>query len=129
MTTAPDPPAMRPGNLALRFVVELSALVGLGVGGWALGGGLGVAGAATFPLAAMAAWGTFAVPDDPSRSGGAPVPVPGVVRLLVEAVVIGGGCVGWATGGLPVVATVLAVLTVVHYGIAWPRLTWLVAVR
>lgn len=87
MTTAPAAPAMCPGNLALRFVV------------------------------------------DPSRSGDVPVPVPGVLRLLVEAVVIGGGSVGWATGGLPVLSGALVTLTIVHHGVARRRLTWLGAVR
>ncbi|WP_280456932.1 DUF2568 domain-containing protein, partial [Nocardia carnea] len=31
------------------------------------------------PVVAAAAWGVFAVPDDPSRSGAAPVAVPGPV--------------------------------------------------
>ena len=37
------------------------------------------------PLVAAAAWGVLAVPGDRSRSGKAPVAVPGAVRLGVEA--------------------------------------------
>ena len=74
-----------PINLAFRFILELAALIIFGLWGWNLGTGilryvltLGI------PILAAAAWGTFAVLDDPSRSGKAPVPVPGIIRLLLE---------------------------------------------
>ena len=35
--------------------------------------------------------GVFAVPDDPSRSGSAPIAVPGLARLTLEAAVFGVG--------------------------------------
>ena len=50
-----------------------------GAAAWLAGLGL--------PAIAAAAWVTFAVPGDPSRSGRAPVPVPGWVRLLLELAV------------------------------------------
>ncbi|MFQ6227417.1 DUF2568 domain-containing protein [Nocardia sp. NPDC002869] len=43
------------------------------------------------PVIAATAWGVIAVPDDPSRSGAAPVAVPGAIRLLVEFAVLFGG--------------------------------------
>ena len=74
-----------PINLAVRFILELSALLVMGVWGWGQGEGwfrfllaLGV------PLIAAVVWGTFAVPNDPSRSGAAPVAVPGILRLAIE---------------------------------------------
>ena len=74
-----------PINLAVRFLLEMAALISLGVWGWKVGDSwtryilaIGI------PLILAVGWGTFAVPDDPSRSGSAPVPVPGIIRLLLE---------------------------------------------
>ena len=68
----------RVANLALRFALEVCALAALGFWGWSQTEApwryvlmLGV------PALAAAVWATFTVPDDPSRSGRAPVPVPG----------------------------------------------------
>lgn len=117
---------MPPWNLALRFVLELAAWTGFAWGGWQLGSwplGLGLL------IVSVAAWGTFAVPGDPSRGGGAPVPVSGRVRLVVEVVVLGGGCVMFWIGGAPVVAIVLAALNVIHVVFAAGRLRWLISRR
>ncbi len=74
-----------PVNLAVRFFLELSALASFGIWGWRLReDGWRFALALAIPLTAAALWGTFAVPDDPSRSGSAPVPVPGILRLAIE---------------------------------------------
>ena len=76
-----------PVNLLLRFLLELCVLAVAGYWGWSVSEGftrflllLGV------PLLLAVVWGTFAVPSDPSRSGRAPIPVPGVVRLLIELI-------------------------------------------
>ena len=64
-----------PINLALRFLLELSALFAMGVWGWRYSEGwLRFVLALSIPIIAAVLWGTFAVPDDPSRSGGAPIP-------------------------------------------------------
>ena len=77
--------ATHPLNLAVRFVLELAALYALGLWGWRHGDGVWrFVIAAAIPLIAAALWGTFAVPGDPSRSGSAPVPVAGVLRLALE---------------------------------------------
>jgi hypothetical protein len=74
-----------PINLALRFILEIAALFALGYWGWTQHDGVWrfVWGIGLVILAAVI-WGTFAVPDDPSRSGNAPVPVPGALRLVIE---------------------------------------------
>ena len=74
-----------PVNLALRFLLEIAALVAIGYWGWTQHTGvlrfvLAIGG----PVLAAVLWGTFAVPDDPSRSGKAPVAVPGIIRLALE---------------------------------------------
>lgn len=117
---------MPPWNLALRFGLELAAWTGFAWGGWQLGSwplGLGLL------VLSVAAWGTFAVPDDPSRGGRAPVPVSGRVRLAIEVAVLGGGCVMFWLGGAPVVAIVLGILNVIHLVFAAGRLRWLLSRR
>jgi len=115
-----------PVNLAVRFLLELAALIAIGAWGWSLTDEwpryLAVVG---LPLVAAALWGVFAVPDDPSRSGRAPVPVPGVLRLLLELAFfafavwalfdIGSSTLGW----------VLAGVVVLHYAASYDRIAWL----
>ena len=85
-----SPPEVPGWNLALRFALELGALAGIGAGAWALtSGGWRWVAVVIAPLAAATSWGTFNVLDDPSRSGEAPVEVPGWVRLGVELLVFG----------------------------------------
>ncbi len=113
-------------NLALRFVLELVSVAGIGAGvaskaGWLFG--------SIAMVAAFALWGTFATPGDPSRSGKAPVPVDGHIRLVVEEVVFGGGIVGWVAAGRPLVAILAAVGLLVHHAFSLERLRWLVAQR
>jgi hypothetical protein len=119
-----------PVNLAVRFVLEIAAFAAYvvwghltvdGPWGWLLGTGVGVI--------AGALWGTFAVPDDPSRSGRAPVPVPGWARLALEGAFFGGAVWGLATVGLPTWAIALGAAAVAHYALSWDRIGWLVAQR
>ncbi|WP_246673718.1 MULTISPECIES: DUF2568 domain-containing protein [unclassified Mesorhizobium] len=113
-------------NLTLRFLLELSALLGLGMAGWSLFEGwwhwvLALA----LPLIAAALWGIFAVPGDPSRSGSAPVQVPGAVRLALEFVVMFGGAAGFHVAGHAATGTIMAVLIVISYVFSLDRLAWL----
>ncbi|MFT3924287.1 MAG: YrdB family protein [Myxococcales bacterium] len=113
-------------NLALRFALELTALYAYGRAG--LRSADGVAGYVlmlVFPLAAAAAWGTFAVPGDPSRSGRAPVSVPGAARLGVELAFFAIASFAlWRTGAKSGAAA-LGLVTLVHYGLSLDRLRWL----
>lgn len=117
---------MNPINLGLRFALEVTCLVGIGWASWHLTAppwrwALVIA----IPLVAAAAWGVFAVPDDPSRSGSAPVPVPGLLRLIIEFAVLGAGVAGFALAGRPIIAATLAVLLVGHYVWSYQRIIWL----
>ena len=71
-------------------------------------------------------WGTFAVPGDPSRSGKAPVPVPGILRLVLELALFGFAAWALYDSGSPMLALVLAVLTLIHYALSYDRIAWLV---
>ena len=123
-----NPPEMRPWNLALRLGLEIGALTGLGLAAWTqtYGATRAIAVVVT-PLAAAALWGTFNVLDDPSRSGAAPVEVPGRVRLGVESLVLGSGAVAYGIAGHPAIGTTLAALAVLHYTVGRARVRWLLS--
>ncbi|TPJ51697.1 DUF2568 domain-containing protein [Mesorhizobium sp. B2-7-1] len=113
-------------NLTLRFLLELAALLGLGMAGWSLSEGWWRwLFALALPLIAAALWGIFAVPDDPSRSGRAPVPVPGAVRLVLELVVLFGGAAGFYLAGHAAIGIVMALLIALSYAFSLDRLAWL----
>ncbi|BCH22994.1 YrdB family protein [Mesorhizobium sp. L-8-3] len=114
-------------NLTLRFLLELAALAGFGLAGWRLGDSSPWRWplALLLPVVAAALWGIFTVPGDPSRSGAAPVPTSGGVRLLLELLVLCGGAAGYWIAGHRMAALVLAVLVAVHYGLSADRIAWL----
>lgn len=117
-----------PANLALRFILELVALFALGWWGWSLTDGwLRLIAAVAAPLVAAAIWGTFAVPDDPSRSGRAPVIVSGWVRLGLEIMVFALAVIGLATVGQSLLSVVFLVIVVLHYLLSIDRIRWLLA--
>ena len=117
---------MLKANLALRFLLELAMLASLAVApaialdGWSRWIWVVIA-----PIGAMGLWGSFATPDDPSRSGSTIVPTPGPVRLLLELglFTVGVGLLVWA--GLWQLAAAFAAGVIVHY-LAWPaRIRWM----
>ena len=88
--------SQNPINLAVRFLLEIAALVAIGYWGWAQHAGiLRYALVIGLPLLAAFLWGTLRVPEDASANGKAPVPVPGALRLLLELAFF-----GFATWGL-----------------------------
>jgi hypothetical protein len=116
-----------PINLMLRFLLELSALAVAGYWGWATARGRWrLLLAIGLPLLLALLWGVFAVPDDPSRSGRAPVPVPGALRLLLELAVFAFAAWALYDVGRPVLGLILAVVVVAHYILSYDRITWLV---
>lgn len=110
-------------NGVLRFALELVALTGVVVGGWALASGTGRWVLSTgFGLAAAFAWGRYRVPGDP---GPAPVAVPGWARLCIETVVLIGGGLGWLAAGQPGVSVTYAAGLVFHYLTSMDRIRWM----
>lgn len=117
-----------PLNLTVRFLLELSALFVLGLWGWQQReDGLRFVLAIGIPLLLAVLWGVFAVPNDPSRSGKAPVPVPGWLRLLLELAFF--GLAVWALAGLgySTAAWLLGLLVFVHYLVSYDRIRWLLS--
>jgi len=115
-----------PLNLALRFLLELSALFTFGLWGWHIAPSeIRLLPAIGIPLAAAALWGTFAVPDDPSRSGKAPVAIPGAIRLLLEVIFF--ATAGWMIFDLnySIVTIVFSALVIIHYALSYDRIAWL----
>lgn len=115
-------------NLAVRFVLELVALVGLGAAAWN-----GTTGAFRWvvtlglPVLAATVWGVFNVLDDPSRSGRAPVKVSGWIRLPIEVIVLGAGTFALRSAYGSPVAVGFAVVALAHYLASWSRVRWLVS--
>ena len=116
-----------PVNLAVRFLIEISALLAMGVWGWQqsdnwlrFGLALGI------PIMAALIWGLFAVPEDPSRSGSAPISVPGIIRLLIEIVFFVLSV--WMLYNLHYVrlSWVLGLIVAIHYLISYDRIIWLI---
>lgn len=115
-----------PVNLAFRLFLELAAYFALGYWGWTQHEGIWrfVWGIGLIAVAAVI-WGTFAVPDDPSRSGKAPVPVPGAVRLVIELAFFAAGTWAFFVADRPIWGLALGILTVIHYGLSYDRIIWL----
>ena len=115
-----------PVNLAVRFLLELCALFAIGVWGWNLSEGwFRFLPALIIPIIAATVWGTFAVPDDPSRSGGAPVPVSGVVRLAVEAAIFVGAVWALQASGYSGLSWGFGIIVIIHYVASYDRILWL----
>ncbi len=117
--------SQNPLNLTIRFLLEIIALVAIGA--WArvrFPGALGFILMISLPLLAATVWGTFNVKNDPSRSGKAPVPVPGFVRLLLELALFGSAI--WALSVLnPIYGWIFGLVALLHYLVSYDRLLWL----
>lgn len=115
-----------PINLALRFALELAALISFGYWGWnASSGPVRFVLALGLPLIAAFLWGIFAVPHDPSRSGKAPIPVPGVMRLFLEFDFFVLAALAIADLGSWGLALAFGAVVILHYIASYDRVAWL----
>ena len=115
-----------PINLGLRFLLEVAALIAIGYWGWTQQDGIARwLFAIGLPLLAAVLWGTFAVPDDPSRSENAPVPTPGTLRLLLELSFFAFAVFTLFTSRQNTSGWILAIVVVFHYAISYDRIIWL----
>jgi hypothetical protein len=96
-------------NLALRFLLELCALVALSYWGFTTGSGaitkvaLGIG----VPLVAALVWGVFVAPR-------APVALPGFVVLLLQVLVFGSAAAGLVATGYRALTLAFAVVVVIN---------------
>ena len=117
-----------PINLAIRFLLEMSALVSVGMWGWKHSDGwLRYVLAIGIPIILAAIWGTFAVPNDPSRSGAALIVTPGVIRFAIEL-----GFFAFATWtlydtGFNKASLAFGIIVVLHYILSYDRIIWLMS--
>ena len=116
-----------PLNLTIRFLLEVIALLAIGYWGWnqyddwqrfVLAFGL--------PIILAIVWGTFAVPNDPSRSGKAPIVTPGIIRLVIEIVFFSIGTWAIYNLGYTISAWVFGLIVAIHYILSYDRIKWLI---
>jgi hypothetical protein len=117
---------MNAANLALRFLLELAAMAGLAAWAWnAASGWWRFLFALLIVVVVMVLWTVFAVPEDPSRSGNAPVPIRGLVRLILELAILLGGAYAWHLSGYTSGGVVISALVLLHYLLSFQRIMWL----
>lgn len=115
-----------PINLIFRFLIELFALISIGIWGWQLSEGwISFIFALGIPIAVTALWGTFTVPNDPSRSGKAPIAIPGILRLVIELLIFSFAI--WALYDLGYIklSWIVGLGVLIHYIISYDRILWL----
>lgn len=115
-----------PANLILRFLLEVIALSSLGIWGWkeseswfrlVLAFGL--------PIIFAIIWGVFAVPNDPSRSGSAPINTRGFIRLIIELGIFGFAIWSLHDIGYDTMSLIFGIVVFSHYLISYDRVLWL----
>lgn len=112
--------------LAVRFLLELVSLACFGIWAWRRTPTpwrwlLVIA----LPVAVGWAWGTFTVPDDPSRGETGSVDTPGPLRLLLELAVFFGAVAALYVADLRRAAVWLLVIMVAYQILAYDRIGWL----
>jgi len=117
-----------PINLAIRFLLEMSALVSVGIWGWKHSDGwLHYVLAIGMPIILATIWGTFAVPGDPSRSGKTLIVTPGVLRFAIELSIFGFATWSLYDIGLNEISTAFGTIVLIHYIISYDRIKWLMS--
>jgi hypothetical protein len=111
--------------LALRFLLEITALVCFGYWGWHVFSELRYAAALLVPLLVATAWGVFATPGDKSRSGNTLIATAGPLRLLLELAVLFGSAAALYTTGAHTSALLLTALLAAYHAASIDRITWL----
>ena len=117
---------MNPLNLALRFLLEISALVIFGIWSWHQ-----FTNWPRFPVAilipafAASVWGIFAVPDDPSRSGKTVIAVHGILRLLLEFSFFGFAIFALSQLNYFRLAIIYSLVILAHNLVSYKRNLWL----
>lgn len=115
-----------PINLTIRFLLELTALIAVGIWGWNQGEGwLQYVLAFGLPIIMATIWGTFAVPNDPSRSGNAPIVVTGIIRLVVEFAFFSIATLALYNLGYIRLSGIFGLIVAIHYLISYDRIIWL----
>ena len=116
-----------PINLTIRFLLELIALITTGIWGWKQSDDwIRFILAFGIPIIVAGIWGTFAVPNDPSRSGKAPITVPGIVRLAIELAIFALATWTLHDFGSTRISWIFSIIVAIHYFISYDRIMWLI---
>ncbi len=116
-----------PLNLAIRFLLEIAALIAVGVWGWQYGNEtwLTYILAIGLPVIAAAIWGLFNVPNDPSRSRAAPIVVSDIVRLTLELLIFSLATRALYELSYTQLSWLLGSIVILHYLVSYDRILWL----
>jgi len=115
-----------PVNLAIRFALEVVAIVAFGIWGYRASDRLpGLILAILLPVVFAGLWGVFAVPNDPSRSGKTVVPTRGFIRLILELTLF--GVATWMLFDLDFqkLGWIFSMVILIHYASSYDRIAWL----
>ena len=115
-----------PANLILRFLLEITALISLGIWGWKQSDSwFRFVLAIGLPIIIAVIWGTFAVPNDPSRSGSARVITAGFIRLIIEFGIFGFAI--WSLSDIEWyrISLIFGIVVMAHYIVSYDRVCWL----
>ncbi|MDN0189802.1 YrdB family protein [Bacillus subtilis] len=113
-------------NLLLRFILEIAALISIGVFAWiSFDGYFKYVLTLVLPIAVMIVWSVFAVPHDPSRSGQTVIPVNGITRLVIELLIFAMAVAALYFSHFKPVGIIFLCLIILHYIISAERIKWL----
>lgn len=112
-------------NYLLRFLLELVIIGTYSYWGYVQHNG-SVLYALALPIIAMVVWGVFAVPKDPSRSGNAPIPTKGMIRLFIEFLLFVLAACALLDLGYHSLGYVFMAVSILHYAIDHQRVRWLI---
>lgn len=116
------------GMLAVRFLLELTALVCFAIWAWRkTPSPWRWVTVVVLPVLIGWAWGAFAVSDDPSRSGETDFETPGPLRLLLEFAVLFGAVAALHHAGFRRAAKWLLAIMVLYQILAYDRIGWLLS--
>jgi len=105
-------------------LLEIAALLSLGVWGWQKGEGwVRFVLAVGIPIIAATLWATFRVPNDP---GTAPIAIPGILRLVFELVLFAFAIWALFDSKFTTLAWIFGITTFLHYVSSYDRVLWMI---
>jgi hypothetical protein len=115
-------------NLAVRFLLEHTALFSIAIWSWELSDGwIRYLIAPGIPITVTAIWATFTVPNDGSRSGKSLIATPGIIRLLIELLIFVFAVWALYELKLEILSLVFGAIVLFHYLVSYKRIIWLMS--